>query len=152
MNLRSNSDTFFLLFFYCLVVAGCLFLFSISAAGDFKSVSDIIGTLIFLVAAIGTMVCSDSNARRGWHLFPRSINEGKGIVLRGFQLLFIVSLILFAYPVSVEITKVLMTSSFFGMLLCGIAFWKSNRSQAIYGFALILLAFLMALLYPAISA
>lgn len=101
---------------------------------------------------IGTMTCSDTTARRGFHLFPRSTNEAKGIVLRGFQLLFIVSIILSAYPVSEEITKALMTSSFFGMVVCGVAFWTSNRGQAIYGFSLIVLALLMALLFPAISA
>lgn len=74
----------------------------------------------------------------GFRLLPCSSREAKGIILRATQLLFLVALYLCGMPYAdAEIIRVLLSASFFGLLVFGIAFWESNWRQSLFGFALV---------------
>lgn len=97
-----------------------------------------LATFIFLTAFVATATCFSGDSRPGFRLLPGSPREAKGIILRATQLLFLVTLYLCGMPyVDAEIVKVLLSASFFGLLVFGIAFWKSNWKQSLFGFALV---------------
>lgn len=109
-------------------------------------------TFVFIMAFVAVLTWPDGSSRVGFHLVPRSSTEIKGLALRAFQLLFLVAVYLLAHPhADLETVTALLLASVVGMIICSITFWKSNRSQTIFGLALLGFGILAPLLFPAVT-